>query len=392
MSLLDYIMTNSETPNLSPKWINTHALKVVETLQRKGFTSFIVGGCVRDLMLGIIPKDFDLVTEARPRQIKKNIHNAFIIGKRFRLVLVKRGELQIEVATFRRNKKDSDIDVIGEDGEPIKKGDNYFGSPQEDAERRDFTINALFYDPSSGDVTDYSTGLKDLNDRIIRIIGNPDIRIEEDPIRIFRAIRLAHKLKFTIEHKFKKSISANAQMIANSVLPRRREEFLKLLKLKNPSAAFVEAKDLGILKHIAPIIDQALESNEFILRLREKPECLNHQSTTQLFSFLIWAYYRSQVNPDPKVKCKSKNLLEDPKLKSLMRDELGMFNYEQSICCKALQQQAELSEIVTYPKDKLKVYTQKDSYPTALMYAKLDVSLTAKEFSFLQKFIVNASS
>ena len=175
------------------------------------------------------------------------------------------------------------------------------------------------------------------------------------------------------------------------MLPRRREEFLKLLKLKNPSAAFVEAKDLGILKHIAPILDKALDNNEFILRLREKPESLNHKSTTQLFSFIIWAYYRSQVNADPNAKCRAKNLLEDETLKSLMRDELGMFNYEQSICCKALQQQAELCEIANLPIDKQKPLVKKSCFPTAMMYARLDVSLLAKEFTTLQKYIVNLS-
>jgi len=382
-------MTSEDTPRLAPKWINHHALKVVESLQKKGFTTYIVGGCVRDLLVGIIPKDFDIVTNAKPRQIKKNISNAFIIGRRFRLVLVKRGELQIEVATFRRNKNENDIEELDLEGEPINIGDNYFGSPQEDAERRDFTVNALLYNPEDGEVTDYCNGLEDLNQKIIRIIGDPKTRIEEDSVRIFRAIRLSHKLNFTIETEFKKSICENAKAIVSAVLPRRREEFLKFLKLKNPSAAFLEAKDLGILQYIAPLIDKALDNNEFVHRLREKPEVLNHQSSTQLFSFLIWAYYRSQISTSTYAPCKSKQLLEHKELKSLMRDELGMFNYEQTLCCRALQMQTELTDIVNTPKEKQQYYTQKKYFQLALMYAKLDVSLNAQEFSYLQKFVTN---
>lgn len=382
-------MTSEDTPRLAPKFINHHALKVVETLQKKGFTSYIVGGCVRDLLVGIIPKDFDLVTNAKPRQIKKCISNAFIIGRRFRLVLVKRGELQIEVATFRRNKNESDIDEVDLEGEPIIVGDNYFGTPEEDASRRDFTVNALLYNPADGKVLDYCNGLKDLENRVIRIIGDPKTRIEEDSVRIFRAIRLSHKLNFSIESNFKQAITENSKIIETAVLPRRREELLKFLKLKNPSAAFLEAKDLGILQYVAPLINEALDNNEFVHRLREKPETLNHQSPTQLFSFLIWAYYRSQVSASVYAPCKSKELLEDPKFKSLMRDELGMFNYEQIRCCRALQQQTKLPEIVTAPTEKLQLQTQKKYFQLALMYAKLDVSLSAKEFTFLQKFVHN---
>ena len=268
-------------------------------------------------------------------------------------------------------------------------GDNYFGSPEEDAKRRDFTVNALFYDPSNGEVIDYCDGLADLKNRVIKIIGDPKTRIEEDSVRIFRAIRLSHKLNFSIEANFRKVVCENAKVIESAVLPRRREEFLKFLKLKNPSAAFLEAKDLGILKYVAPLINEALDNNEFVHRLREKPEVLNHKSPTQLFSFLIWAYYRSQVSTSTYAPCKSKQLLEDPKLKSLMRDELGMFNYEQMQCCRALQQQTELPDIAKAPKEKLQVYTQKKYFPIAMMYAKLDVSLSAKEFSYLQKFVPN---
>ena len=220
-------MLQEKKPKLHPDWINPHALKVIKRLQSKGFLCYLVGGCIRDLLVGINPKDFDIVSNARPRQIKKSIPNAYIIGKRFRLVLARRGDLQLEIATFRRNKTDEDD--LTETDDANMMGDNYFGSPEDDAERRDFTINALLYDPFKDKVIDYLTGLDDLKQKKIKIIGDPKKRIEEDPIRIFRAIRLAHKLNFTIETNLQKVIQENCEVIEQSILPRRREEYICLL-------------------------------------------------------------------------------------------------------------------------------------------------------------------
>ncbi len=392
MSLSELTMTATETPTLHTKWINSHAITVVKTLQKKGFEAYIVGGCVRDLLIGIIPKDFDLVTNARPRQIKKVIKNAFIIGRRFRLVLVKRGELQMELATFRRNQRSDDIIEHDEEGEPIPVGDNFFGSPVEDAQRRDFTINSLLYDPTSGEVIDHCNGLADLKERTIRMIGDPKTRISEDPIRIFRALRLAYKINFSIEPSLKKAIHENAQLIENSVLPRRREEFIKLLKLKNPAMAFAEANNLNFLKHICPVLSKATENEDFLMRLSEKPTTINHKSPQQLFAFLIWAYYRTFINENPYAPCKAKELLQHPDLLQLMKNELGMFNYEQSSTCKALQMESELPEMASYEEEKLNFLSQKSHFSLAMAFAKLDHSLGPQELFKLQPRVKNEDS
>ncbi len=379
-------MLQTVKPKLHPDWINPHALKVVKKLQSKGFLCYLVGGCVRDLMVGINPKDFDIVSSARPRQIKKSIPNAYIIGKRFRLVLARRGDLQLEIATFRRNKTAEDLLDISEN-EPEITGDNYFGEPEEDAQRRDFTINALFYDPFKNEVIDFLTGKEDLKYKNIKIIGEAKTRILEDPIRIFRAIRLAHKLSFTIDPDLQKVIHTNSDCILESILPRRREEFIKFLKLKNPSAAFLQAKDLGILKHIAPTLDKALDNEEFVLRLREKPESLNHQSTAQLFSFLIWAYYRSEINSDPYKAHSGKELLANEDLMQLMKIELGMFNYEQAMACKAFSMQANFENFTQLNKKEKDVQSAKNAFPVAYLYSLMDQSHSASTLTTINQYI-----
>src|SRR5262249_29235348 len=143
---------------------------------QRGFTTFLVGGCVRDLLLGKHPKDYDIATNARPQDVRRMIHNSFIIGKRFRLVLVKRGDVQYEVATFRRDLRPD------ENVEELPGGaDNIFGTPEEDARRRDFTVNGLFYDPVQHKLFDYVEAAADLEHGVVRMIGDPDVRLAEDP-------------------------------------------------------------------------------------------------------------------------------------------------------------------------------------------------------------------
>src|SRR5580692_1341070 len=171
-------MNVTSKPHLHQDWVDPHAVGIVRALQKRDYTTYLVGGCVRDLLLGIHPKDFDIATNARPDEVKRIIHRAYVIGKRFRLVLVRRDEMQFEVATFRRE--------VGEDEqrEDLPAGDNVFGTAEEDAKRRDFTINALFYDPIADQLIDFAEGLPDLENRWIRMIGEPTKRLLEDPIRI----------------------------------------------------------------------------------------------------------------------------------------------------------------------------------------------------------------
>ena len=180
-----------QKPHLHASWIDPDAVEIVERLQKAGFTTYLVGGCVRDLLVGIHPKDYDIATNALPNEVKRKVWGSYVIGRRFRLVLVKRGEQQFEVATFRRGSKPEDF-TEGED-QPV--GDNFFGTPEEDALRRDFTINALFYDPIKNELIDYAKAMADIEATTLRMIGDPKTRIIEDPIRSLRAVLFFKQLQ-----------------------------------------------------------------------------------------------------------------------------------------------------------------------------------------------------
>src|ERR1700756_5693495 len=197
-----------EEHTLSRRDIDPDALKVLYRLRQGDHVAYLVGGSVRDLLLARRPKDFDIGTSAHPYQVKKLFRNCWIIGRRFRLAHVRFGPKVIEVATFRRQVQPGE--EIAQDGVPVPDPstpegqhllhhDNTFGSPEEDAFRRDFTINALFYDIATFSVIDYVGGLEDLRAGVVRSIGDPDVRLREDPVRMLRAIALAARLGFTIE-------------------------------------------------------------------------------------------------------------------------------------------------------------------------------------------------
>ena len=172
------------TVEFDPAKLDRDALRVVAKLREAGFTSYLVGGCVRDLLAGLSPKDFDVSTDARPRQVRRVFRNARIIGRRFRLVHVRFGENIIETATFRRNPRE-DEEPPADDDEVLLREDNVFGTPEEDANRRDFTINGLFYDPEAKEVIDYVGGLADMEKGIVRTIDDPWLRFRE-PLRLAR--------------------------------------------------------------------------------------------------------------------------------------------------------------------------------------------------------------
>src|ERR1700756_916140 len=199
-----------EEHTLSRRDIDPDALKVLYRLRQGDHVAYLVGGSVRDLLLARRPKDFDIGTSAHPYQVKKLFRNCWIIGRRFRLAHVKFGTKGIEVATFRRQVTGPDEPVNPKNPEPAEPSapqtpellvhhDNTFGTPEEDAFRRDFTINALFYDIATFSVIDYVGGLEDLRAGVVRSIGDPDVRLREDPVRMLRAIALAARLGFTIE-------------------------------------------------------------------------------------------------------------------------------------------------------------------------------------------------
>lgn len=231
--------------------MSRNAVTVCERLQSAGFEAYIVGGAVRDALLGVVPKDFDVVTDARPEQIKREFRRAFIIGRRFRLVHVIFGDETIEVSTFRANR--SDEVEADETGRIVS--DNVYGNQLEDATRRDFTVNALYYDPLADRVVDYVGALKDIKTRTLRVIGEPDLRYREDPVRMLRAVRLAVKLDCTIAPAAAKAIRRNAPLIRNVPAARLFDEVQKLLLSGHAQSTLAALREHGLAEGLLPLLD-----------------------------------------------------------------------------------------------------------------------------------------
>ena len=253
--------------------VDPDALKVLYRLHEHHYTAYLVGGSVRDLLLNRRPKDFDIGTSAHPHQIKKLFRNCWIIGRRFRLAHVKFGPKTIEVATFRRQmpatavtpEMDAAEDAaVAMNGDldatlPRRRADDHFihrdntyGTPEEDAFRRDFTVNALFYDIGTFSIIDYVGGLDDLDARIIRCIGDPEVRFLEDPVRMLRAVVLAARLQFSIDQPILDAIGLHRHEIARSAPARLIEEYYKILRSGHAQEAFKQLRTTGLLKAITP--------------------------------------------------------------------------------------------------------------------------------------------
>lgn len=244
---------------VSRKDIDPDALKVMYRLKNHGFLAYMVGGGVRDLLLARRPKDIDIGTNAHPQQVKKLFRNCFVIGRRFRLCHVRFGRKVVEVSTFRRQ-------APAEEGDPLIRRDNTFGTPEEDAFRRDFTVNALFYDIATFSVIDYVGGLKDVEDRVIRTIGDPDVRFREDPVRMLRAVALAARLGFTIDRDTMEAIRFLRGEIVKSSPARILDEMYKILRQGQSRRTFQMLHDVGLLAYILPEADRAIaEQGERLL-------------------------------------------------------------------------------------------------------------------------------
>jgi poly(A) polymerase len=240
---------------ISRKNIDQDALKVLYRLKNSGFVAYLVGGGVRDLLLGRSPKDFDISTSAHPAQVKRLFRNCFIVGRRFRLAHVRFGRKIIEVSTFRRQSEP-------EEGDTLIRRDNTFGTPEEDAFRRDFTVNALFYDIATFSVIDWVGGLQDLKDRVIRSIGDPGVRFREDPVRMLRAVALAARLDFGIDRDSEEAIRALRGEIVRASPARVLEEIYKILRQGRSKETFLELKRHGLLAYLMPEADRAMEGGQ----------------------------------------------------------------------------------------------------------------------------------
>ena len=235
---------------ISRQNIDPDALKVLYRLSHLGYTAYLVGGGVRDLLLGRAPKDFDVGTSAQPIEVKRAFHNCFLIGRRFRLAHVKFGSKVIETATFRR-----DSQTVGEIIEHAAEGpfeDNSWGTPETDAFRRDFTVNGLFYDINTFAVIDWVGGMEDLKKRLIRSIGDPMIRFREDPVRMMRAIKFSSRLGFKIEKGTEKAIRKLHGCILSASVPRLCEEVYRLFGNGTSEKAFRMMWEMGLLGDLIP--------------------------------------------------------------------------------------------------------------------------------------------
>lgn len=249
--------------DLSRKQMSPNALRVLYRLREGGFGAYLVGGAVRDLLVRGAPKDYDVATDATPEQVKSLFRNCRLIGRRFRLAHVVYGREIIEVATFRAGGGDDDKEgdrKVHADGRVLR--DNIYGTIEEDAIRRDFTANALYYAIEDFSVRDYTGGYADVEAKLLRLIGDPDARYREDPVRMLRAVRLAAKLGFTIEAATAEPIPRLASLLAESAPARLFEETLKMFLSGHAAASFELLEASGLLPALLPETAQALASNK----------------------------------------------------------------------------------------------------------------------------------
>lgn len=244
---------------INPREIDKQARTILQALTGAGYEAYLVGGGVRDLMLGLHPKDFDIATSATPEQVKEVLPSTRIIGRRFRLAHVHFGRHYYEVATFRAPHDESDKGQVGQDGRILH--DNVFGSLEEDAVRRDFTINALFYDLQTAEVIDFTGGVEDLNNRQLRMIGDPVVRYREDPVRMIRAIRFAVKLDLEIESSSETPIHEYSHLLGNIAPARLFEEVLKLFHSGKAILMLERLREYGLFKLLFPIADESLQND-----------------------------------------------------------------------------------------------------------------------------------
>lgn len=294
--------------HIAPRSIPTEALWVYRELREAGFEAYLVGGCVRDLLLGYEPKDFDVSTNATPEEIRDIFRRSRIVGRRFQIVHVRSGREVIEVSTFRGHHS-PDFEPEGEDEQPPEGSaayaesgmllrDNVFGNVEEDALRRDFSVNGLYYDPDANCVLDFSTGVADLEARLLRVIGDPVKRFQEDPVRMLRAARFAAKLDFTLHRDTEAPLHGLAYML-DSVPPARLfDETAKLMLAGHAGASLDWLVRLGLLRHLMPDVAAALEEapdspGAKLLRLGlentdQRVRADKSVTPTFLFAVLLW--------------------------------------------------------------------------------------------------------
>ena len=272
--------------------VSRHAIKVCEVLQHEGYQAYIVGGAVRDLIVGLEPKDFDVATNATPEQVRPLFRRARIIGRRFQLVHVVFGQEIIETSTFRAPASESQ--ATDENGRILR--DNEFGTHAQDAARRDFTINALYYNPTTEEVIDYHQGVEDLKHRVVRMIGDPRTRYREDPVRMLRAVRFAVKLNGKIDPASEEPLQSMAGLIENVPASRLFDEMLKLLTCGHAMDCLQRLRQDGLHQgSMLPLLDVVLEQPSGAAFIELALDRTDHRvragktvSPSFLFAALLW--------------------------------------------------------------------------------------------------------
>jgi poly(A) polymerase len=279
---------------VSREQISPCALRVTSGLQEAGFAAFVVGGAVRDLLLGLPPKDFDVATNATPEEVRHHFRRSRIIGRRFRLVHVLCGNEMVEVSTFRAMEGGEESERHADENGRILR-DNVFGSQEDDAARRDFTVNGLYYDPSTQEIWDYLDGVRDAKARVLRMIGDPEQRFREDPVRMLRAVRFAAKLDFKIDEHTREPVARLAELLENVPSSRLFDEMLKLLLSGHALRAVHQLRAEGLHHGLLPLLDVILEQSQgerFVTAaLRNTDERIKEGKPVSpgfLFASLLW--------------------------------------------------------------------------------------------------------
>lgn len=285
---------------ISRSQIDEDSLKVLYRLHRNGHLAYLVGGSVRDLLLGRQPKDFDIGTDASPAEVRRLFRNCFLVGKRFRLAHIRfKDNKLIEVATFRRQPGEDELP--DDPDEHFHFIQNVFGTPREDAFRRDFTINALFYNIADFSIIDHVGGLEDLRHKVIRVIGDPLIRFTEDPVRMLRALEFAVRLDFRLDEAIVKGIEQKKELLATAAPARVREEIMELFRHKVAGPVLRRCRELDMLPHLLGGYQGTEESIELLSRIDART--LNGISIEESFAIaaLFLRRFMDSCPPSPEV-------------------------------------------------------------------------------------------
>jgi poly(A) polymerase len=296
---------------IDKKLISINALKVLQRLTKSGYQAFLVGGCIRDLLLGIRPKDFDVATNAEPEEIKHLFRNCRLIGRRFRLAHIRFGRELIEVATY-RSSAESDNERSKHDNKGRILRDNVYGRIEEDVFRRDFKCNALYYDNDKGKIWDFVDGLNDLQTGQLNFIGDAVVRLKEDPVRMLRAARFKAKLNFKIDSQLSNQIKLNAHLLSGIPAARIFDEFIKLFQSGYAEETFHSLLEFDLFKELFPETDKQLKVDNNLKYFIENAlknadtRIKNKQSITPMFllGVFLWGPISHKAS---KIKQKSKS-------------------------------------------------------------------------------------